>query len=136
MDDFGHPYYDGPSRYLAALVSGRLGVRTRYEKPGTIQRSMMACVSHSDAQEAEMAGRAAVRSAVSGERDIIITLERTSGDEYACTTGAAPLAAVGSKVKRMPPDYLDPANHFVTQSFLDYARPLLGDPLPHYGRLQ
>ena len=136
VDDFGHPYYDGPSRYLAALVSGRLGVRTRYEKPGTIQRSMMACVSHSDAQEAEMAGRAAVRSAVSGERDIIITLERTSGDEYACTTGAAPLAAVGSKVKRMPPDYLDPANHFVTQSFLDYARPLLGDPLPHYGRLQ
>ena len=64
VDDFGHPYYDGPSRYLAALVSGRLGVRTRYEKPGTIQRSMMACVSHSDAQEAEMAGRAAVRSAI------------------------------------------------------------------------
>ena len=83
-----------------------------------------------------MAGRAAVRSAIAGERDIIITLERTPGDEYACTTGTAPLAAVGSKVKRMPPDYLDPANHFVTKPFLDYARPLLGDPLPHYGRLR
>jgi 6-phosphofructokinase len=136
VDDFGHPYYDGPSRHLAALVSGRLGVRTRYEKPGTIQRSMMACVSHSDAQEAEMAGRAAVRSAIAGERDIIITLERAPGGDYDCTTGTAPLAAVGSKVKRMPPDYLDPVNHFVTRSFLDYARPLLGDPLPHYGRLQ
>ena len=136
VDDFGHPYYDGPSRHLAALVSGRLGVRTRYEKPGTIQRSMMACVSHSDLQEAEMAGRAAVRSAVAGERDIIITLERAPGGEYACTTGTASLAAVGSKVKRMPPDYLDPDNHFVTQAFLDYARPLLGDALPHYGRLQ
>ena len=135
VDDFGHPYYDGPSRYLAAQVSSRLGVRTRYEKPGTIQRSMMACVSQSDAQEAEMAGRAAVRSAIAGQRDIIITLERAPGDRYACTTGTAPLEAVGGKVKRMPPEYLDPDNHFVTQAFLDYARPLLGDPLPHYGRL-
>ena len=136
IDDFGHPYYDGPSRYLAAQVSKRLGVRTRHEKPGTIQRSMMACVSHTDAQEAGMAGQAAVQRAISGERDIVITLERTLGARYACTTGTAPLEAVGSKVKRMPPEYLDPDNHFVTQAFLDYARPLLGDPLPHYGRLQ
>ncbi len=135
VDDFGHPYYEGPSKYLAALATERLGVRTRYEKPGTIQRSMMACVSHTDAQEAETAGRAAVRHAIAGERDIIVTLERALGERYACTTGTAPLAAVGGKVKRMPPEYLDPANHFVTQKFLDYARPLLGDALPVYGRL-
>ncbi len=134
-DDFGHPYYDGPSRYLAMQVSRRLGVRARHEKPGTIQRSMMACVSHTDAQEAETAGRAAVRHAMAGERDIIVTLERVPGDEYACTTGTAPLQAVGGKVKRMPDNYLDPDNHFVTQAFLDYARPLLGDDLPRYGRL-
>ena len=136
IDDFGHPYYDGPSRYLAAQVSKRLGVRARHEKPGTIQRSMMACVSHTDAQEAGMAGQTAVQRAIAGERDIIITLERKPGARYACTTGTAPLQAVGSKVKRMPPEYLDPDNHFVKQAFLDYARPLLGDPLPHYGRLQ
>lgn len=135
IDDFGHPYYDGPSRYLAVQVSRRLGVRARHEKPGTIQRSMMACVSHTDAQEAGMAGQAAVRRAIAGERDIIITLEREPGDRYACATGTAPLEAVGGKVKRMPPEYLDPDNHFVTQAFLDYAHPLLGDPLPHYGRL-
>ena len=135
VDDFGHPYYDGPSRYLALQVSARLGVRARHEKPGTIQRSMMACVSHTDAHEASIAGSAAVRRAIAGERDIIITLKRTSGNRYACTTGTAPLQAVGGKVKRMPPEFLDPANHFVTQAFLDYARPLLGDALPEYGRL-
>ena len=134
-DDFGHPYYDGPARYLATQVTRRLGVRARHEKPGTIQRSMMACVSHTDAQEAGMAGQAAVRRAIAGERDIIITLERNPGDRYACTTGTAPLQAVGGKVKRMPSEYLAPDNHFVTQAFLDYARPLLGDPLPVYGRL-
>ena len=77
-DDFGHPYYDGPSRYLAAQVSRRLGVRARHEKPGTIQRSMMACVSHTDVQEAGMAGKAAVRRAIAGETTIIITLEPPS----------------------------------------------------------
>ena len=134
-DDFGHPYYDGPARYLAAQVSRRLGVRARHEKPGTIQRSMMACVSHTDAQEAGMVGQAAVRCSIAGERDIIITLERNPGDRYVCTTGTAPLQAVGGRVKRMPSEYLAPDNHFVTQAFLDYARPLLGDPLPNYGRL-
>ena len=134
-DDFGHPYYEGPAKRLAALVSRRLGVRARHEKPGTIQRSLMACVSHTDAQEAEQAGRAAIRHALAGDADIIVTLQRAPGDEYACATATAQLADVGGKVKRMPPDYIDPANHFVTPAFLDYARPLLGDALPVYGRL-
>ncbi|MCI0868560.1 MAG: phosphofructokinase, partial [Chloroflexi bacterium] len=134
--DFGHPYYDGPSRYLAGLVSKRLNVRARYEKPGTIQRSMMACVSETDAAEAEVAGRAAVRLALNGGNDLIITLERVAGKAYSCTTGTAPLEDVGGKVKTMPAEYLDPANHFVTESFLDYLTPLLGSPLPAYGRVR
>ena len=135
-DDFGHPYYEGPAKHLAALVSARLGVRARHEKPGTIQRSMMACVSHTDSQEAEQVGRAAVRHALAGDRDIIVTLERAHRDDYACATGAAPLNAVGGKVKTMPPEYIVPDGNFVTPAFLDYARPLLGDPLPVYGRLE
>ncbi len=136
VDDFGHAYFDGPGRYLAGQVSKRLKVRARYEKPGTIQRSMMACVSESDASEAEEAGREAIRRAIAGESGLIITLERASGPEYACTTGTAPLAEVGGKVKTMPPEYLDTANDFVTESFLEYLRPLLGSPLPAYGRVR
>ena len=135
-DDFGHPYYEGPAKHLAALVSARLGVRARHEKPGTIQRSMMACISHTDAQEAEQVGRAAVRHALAGDRDIIVTLERAHRDDYACATGVAPLNAVGGKVKTMPPEYIAPDGKFVTPAFLDYARPLLGDALPVYGRLE
>ncbi len=134
-DDFGHAYYDGPAKRLAALTSRRLGVRARHEKPGTIQRSLMACLSSTDAREAESAGRAALRYALDGNRDIIVTLQRAAGPDYACATSSAPLADVGGKVKRMPPQFLDAANNFVTQEFLNYARPLLGDDLPTYGRL-
>ena len=80
VDDFGHEYYDGPARYLAALVSRSLGVRARYEKPGTIQRSLVWAASESDVREAEMAGRTAVTAALGGMRDVIVTLEREEGD--------------------------------------------------------
>ena len=134
-DEFGHPYYEGAGRHLAALLGRRLNVRVRYEKPGTIQRSMAACVSTVDAREAEMAGRAAVRAALEGETDVMVTLVRSEGDVYECGTGLAPLAEVANAVRKMPPEYLDPAHHTVTESFLEYARPLLGAPLPRFGRV-
>ena len=135
VDDFGHAYYEGPARYLAALAEKRLGVRVRAEKPGTIQRSMSSCVSSTDAAEAEMAGRAAVRYALEGATDRMVTLVRGDGDAYSCTTGLAPLAEVAGRVRTMPPSYLDPGNHAVTDEFLRYARPLVGAPLPRFERL-
>ena len=134
-DEFGHPYYEGAGHHLAALLGRRLNVRVRYEKPGTIQRSMAACVSTADAREAEMAGRAAVRAALKGETDVMVTLVRSDGDRYGCATGLAPLAEVANAVREMPPEYLDPAHYAVTAAFLDYARPLLGAPLPRFGRI-
>ena len=136
VDDFGHPYYDGPARYLAGLVSRRLKVRARYEKPGTIQRSFMACVSRVDADEAETTGRAAVRYAVGGSTGQIVTLIREPGPPYACKTGLAPLELVAGRAKSMPEHYLDPSNDFVTPAFIDYVRPLIGGPLPRLGRLE
>ena len=136
VDDFGHPYYDGPGRYLAALVTRRLGERARYEKPGTIQRSLAACISRTDAWEAEMVGRAAVRYGLEGYDDQMVTLVREPSDTYTCTTGLAPLEDAAGRVKTMPPAYLDSANYFVATEFLDYVRPLIGPPLPRFGRLR
>ena len=134
IDDFGHEYHDGPAQYLAALVSRHLRVRARYEKPGTIQRSFIGALSDTDAQEAELVGRAAVLAALDGLRDVMITLERLDGPGYRCSTATAPLADVAGKVRRMPPDFLSPDGWFVSQDFLDYASPLVG-PLPQYTRL-
>ncbi len=134
VDDFGHEYYDGPARYLAALVSRRLRVRARYEKPGTIQRSFAWAASESDMREAEMVGRAAVSAAREGTRDVIITLRREEGSEYNCVTALAPLDKVGGKIRRMPDEFLSPTDDFVTDAFLEYLRPLAGE-IPRFGRL-
>lgn len=134
VDDFGHEYYDGPARYLAALVSRSLGVRARYEKPGTIQRSLVWAASASDVGEAEMVGRSAVTAAREGIRDVIVTLEREDGPAYKCRTGFTPLDQVGGKVRRMPEEYLSPSDNFVTDAFIQYLKPLAGD-IPRFGRL-
>ncbi len=135
VDDFGHRYYDGPARYLAAQTARRLKVRVRHEKPGTIQRSLVACVSRTDADEAEMVGRAAVKHALDGHSDEMVTIERTSGARYASTTGLAPLEAVAGRVKTLPDAFLNTATGLTTGAFLDYLRPLVGSPLPRFGRL-
>ena len=135
VDDFGHQYYEGAGRYLAQLVGRHLKVRARYEKPGTIQRSLSTCVSRADAREAAMVGRMAVVRALEGCSGSMITLERAPGDRYECVTGLAPLDGVAGKVRPMPEEYLDPQKGTVTGEFLEYARPLLGGPLPRYATL-
>ena len=134
MDDFGHPYYDGPARYLAGRVSRALGVRARYEKPGTIQRSFLLAASETDLREAEMAGRAAVSAARDGRRGVMVTLERDDTNGYNCYTGVAALDQVGGKVRTMPNSFLSREEAFVTQDFIDYLKPLVGR-LPVMGRL-
>ena len=133
-DDFGHEYYDGPARYLAGMVSRKMGVRARYEKPGTMQRSLHAAASRTDGEEAEAVGRAAVAAARSGSRGVMVTLERREGAEYACDTGLAPLSEVGGRVRPMPGEYLSASDNFVTGAFIEYLKPLVG-PLPEFGRV-
>ena len=135
VDDFGHPYYHGSGRYLSELVGRHLKTRVRYERPGTIQRSMAACVSRTDAREAEMVGRAAVRYAIEGASDQMVTLVRQGSKKYTCSTGLAPLEQVAGRVFQMPGEHLHPADYTVTQEFIQYARPLIGAPLPRFGRL-
>ena len=99
-----------------------------------MQRSFIGALSETDAQEAEIVGRAAVLAALDGLQDVMVTLERTDGPEYRCGTGIAPLGDVAGKVRRMSPDFLSPDGWLVSQHFLDYASPLVG-PLPRYHRL-
>ena len=136
VDAFGHPYFEGAGRYLASVAAKRLGVRVRYERPGTIQRSMVNCVSSTDVREAEMAGRAAVGYARKKQADgRMVTLLREPGPSYVCSTGLAPLKEVAGRVKKMPERFLDPAHSMVTQEFIDFAGPLIGSRLPRFARL-
>lgn len=81
-------------------------------------------------------GREAVRYAVEGNADLMITLERESSPQYKCIIGTANLEDVIGRVKPLPDEYISERGNDVTKSFIEYARPLIGDPLPTYVRLR
>lgn len=135
-DSFGHRQLGGVGDYLVNLIAEGLGIKARYDKAGTIQRSFGLAQSEVDVAEAKLVGAAALAHACQGMSDQMVTLVRVSSDPYRCETGLAPLAEVANAEKPVPPEFIAEAGNDVTPAFLDYARPLIGGPLPRYARLK
>jgi len=135
-DKFGHAQLGGVGDYLANLVSEKLKIKARCDKPGTIQRVSMICASQVDLDEAYRVGQAAISQAVGGESDKMVTLARSSNDPYKCETGLVELEKVALKTKKVPIEFINNESNFVSEQFLDYARPLIGGPLPEYAHLK
>jgi 6-phosphofructokinase len=113
---------------LAKLITARLGVRARAEKPGLLGRSCAVLASTVDRAESYECGIAAVRAAVSGDTGHMIALRRGGG------TFLTPLESVARKERLFPTDWIAASGCDVTAAFLDYVRPLAG-PIPAHFRL-
>jgi 6-phosphofructokinase 1 len=125
-DSFGHPIVRGTAEALVRVVEDELGLPARFDRPGTLQRSSALTVSQTDLGEAREVGRAAVRLAVEGRSDLIVTLERVSQDPYICQTGSVGIDRVANRQKLLPPNFLDEAGTAITEEFRAYAMPLVG----------
>jgi ATP-dependent phosphofructokinase / diphosphate-dependent phosphofructokinase len=135
-DAFGHALLRGTAQTMVELVQSELGLRARFDKPGSLQRMSMAFSSWVDLEEAREAGRAAVRLASTGESDLMVTLVREADQPYRFSTSSAPLAAVANRQSLLPDDFLDATGRMTTENFRRYALPLLGpDPFPRYERI-
>ena len=134
-DAFGHHLPGNVGSALAHLVSARLKLRSRSEKPGLCGRSSISLVSPVDQQDAEAVGRAAVDAALAGESGMMITLLAGASSTEEPRTGLAELEAVAHVEKTMPDDWIAPSGNDVATLFNDYARPLIGGDLLAYARL-
>ena len=65
----------------------------------------------------------------------MITLERQKGKEYKCFTGSVALSDVAVRAKHIPDEFISKNGFYVTDAFLDYIRPLIGE-MPEYVRLE
>jgi 6-phosphofructokinase 1 len=135
VDAFGHAYYESPAAWLARYLQGHLNVRVRFDKPGTIQRMATAYVSTTDRAEAELVGRQAVCLAAAGTSGVMVSLEREAGRTYRVTTGTTPLDVVANEQRRLPDAFINETGNGLTPAFVDYATPLIGEPLPEFVRL-
>ena len=115
----------GAGEYLRELVESLLGVKARTAKLGISQRAAATHASQVDSDEAYLVGEAAVRAAMSGITDKMITLVRSESDNYACTTGLTNLSEVADAVKHLPVDWINEDGASMSYQFVKYALPLI-----------
>jgi 6-phosphofructokinase 1 len=124
-DSFGHAQLGGAGDYLKGLVEQHLGIKARSAKLGIVQRAAAHCASKADIDEAFMSGAAAVKAAVAGVTDKMITLVRAESDHYTCETGLADLSEIANGVKKLPREWVNEDGVSMNHQFVRYATPLI-----------
>ena len=125
-DAFGHPRLAGAAEYLCELLKEKLGVRARYDLPGSIQRMSSAHFSEVDLNEARACGAWAVRFALRGSSDCMVVMHRRRSGKYGVEFGCAPLAKIANTEKKLPAGFFDRRTMLPTAAFRRYALPLVG----------
>ncbi|HEY9249682.1 MAG TPA: 6-phosphofructokinase [Rariglobus sp.] len=125
-DAFGHAQLGGAAEFLQGLIEQNLpGIKARTVKLGMAQRAAVHAGSKTDADEAFLAGQAAVKAAINGETDKMITLLRGDHDHYTVETGLAPLSDIANGVKKLPREWINEDGISMNHQFLRYALPLI-----------
>jgi len=135
-DAFGHAQLGGAGDALAEIIGANIpGAKVRVAKPGLLQRCAAHSASKTDADEAFMAGEAAVEAAIAGETDKMVTLLRGDKEAYSCETGLAPLSEVANSIKKLPREWISEDGTSMNAQFIRYAQPLIQGEIvwPHEG---
>lgn len=135
-DAFGHVAFSASKLSVAqALVNflNEVGLpasgHARGQIPGTEQRDAVLYASPVDLEEAYAVGKMAVELASQGVSEVMVTIRRVPGSIYRPEYGTIPLSEVAGKDRPFPQKWIAPSRTDVTNEFIRYARPLLGEDL-------
>ncbi len=145
-DMFGHIEY-GASTVSAAqalvnyLNAHHLPARGQAtgQIPGTIQRGVSIFASSVDIEEARALGQKAVEIALHEGTGFMSTVLRAAGEAYRPIFDKVSLSSVANSERHLPKHWITSDGTDVTDEFIRYARPLIGDedpPIPRENGLQ
>ncbi len=132
--EFGAMGGTSAAMMIHRMISDALKVRGEFQVPESLQMCASDRISPLDVEEAALCGGEAVRLALAGTTGVMVSLVRPEG-EYRTTLGTVALSEVAVHAKPMPEAFLNAEGNFPTQTFLDYARPLIGK-LENYGTIK
>ncbi|MDO4849602.1 MAG: diphosphate--fructose-6-phosphate 1-phosphotransferase [Coriobacteriia bacterium] len=136
VDEFGHlAQLSGPSRYLASVIGGRLGVKTRAVELSTLQRCASHLASQVDLDEAFELGRRGVLATVAGKSVKMSSVKRVGNEPYAVEYELVDVLAVANQVKAVPREWISEDGMSVTEEFRAYVAPLAGALPEHLSAL-
>ena len=111
---------------LASAIREKLKIsRVRADTLGYLQRSFAEIVSKVDRNEAREVGERAAQFAIWNNIDGSVSIQRTGN--YSVNYVLKPLADIAGKSRTMPEKFINESGNGVTDEFVGYVRPLVGD---------
>ncbi|HHV99515.1 MAG TPA: diphosphate--fructose-6-phosphate 1-phosphotransferase [Clostridiaceae bacterium] len=136
-DGFGHIEYGASKTTAAQVVTNYLnsvGLKARGQAtgqvPGVLQRSVSIFASKVDIEEAYEVGRKAVKIGIEEGTGFMATILRAPGSQYKAVYDKVPLGVVANSVRYLPKNWISSDGIDVTDDFINYAMPLIGDGWP------
>jgi 6-phosphofructokinase 1 len=133
-DSFGHKSYGSAKLSVQARVVAMLNEKglpvpgaARGQVSGTDQRMTAVYASIVDLDEAYKVGQKATLIAQSGENGWMATILREPGPIYHVRYDKAPLEQVANSERAFPKAWIAPNQIDVTDDFIRYAKPLVGE---------
>ncbi len=135
-DSFGHTMFSSSQLTVAQAVVNYLNQvglaakgAARGNVPGTDQRHAIAMASTVDLEEAYKSGQLAALLAAKGHSGFMSTILRNAGTIYSVRYDKVPLAEVANSERTFPAEWISKDGQDVTDDFVRYARPLVGDDM-------
>lgn len=135
-DAFGHTSFGASQITVAQMITNYLNSKglaakgaARCNVAGTDQRNAIAYASEVDLDEAYEVGVKALKLAADRESGFMSTILRNSGAEYGVRYDKVPLPEVANSERTFPDEWIAEGGTDVTDEFLAYAKPLLGDTM-------
>lgn len=125
VDSFGHKQLSGTAKYLATLISERIGCKSRAIELSTLQRCAGHLTSRVDITEAYQVGGSAVKAAFEGDTGKMVILKRVSNDPYICTTDLYDVHKIANIEKKVPLEWITEDGTNVSPQLVNYIRPLI-----------
>jgi 6-phosphofructokinase 1 len=136
-DAFGHTQFSSSASTVEQIVVNYLNEAglaargaARGNIPGTDQRHNMIYASTVDMEEAYKLGQKAAEIAVQDGSGYMSTILREAGPAYRVRYDKVPLEQVANSERRFPAPWIAESRIDVTDDFVAYARPLIGDNWP------
>ena len=133
-DAFGHVQFSASKLTVQQIVVNHLNSvgltargAARGQVPGTDQRDAIIYASTVDLDEAYKIGQNAVVIAVEHGSGFMSTILRRPGIIYNVDYGKVPLEDVANSERKFPERWIAPNRIDVTDDFIRYARPLIGE---------
>lgn len=138
-DSFGHTSFSASQVTIAQMVVNYLNDKkvcklnakgaARANVPGTDQRHCIALASTTDLEEAYRSGQEAALLASRGESGYMSTILRNPGPIYSVRYDKVPLTEVANSERHFPEAWITKDGTDVTDDFVKYAEPLLGEDM-------